>query len=56
MNNPPYVTVKYATWHFMKIPPFIFLLTVLSKNYTSIMRMLKLQTPEDIDMQDVLHF
>ena len=24
MNNPPYVTVKYAIWHFLKIPPFLF--------------------------------
>ena len=22
MNNPPYVTVKYAILHFLKIPPF----------------------------------
>ena len=24
MNNPPYVTVKYAIWHFLKIPLFLF--------------------------------
>ena len=24
MNNPPYVTAKYAKWHFLKIPPFLF--------------------------------
>ena len=31
MNNPPYVTVKYAIWHFPEIPPFLFFLTVLFK-------------------------
>ena len=24
MNNPPYVTVKYSIWHFLKIPLFLF--------------------------------
>ena len=27
MNNPPYVTIKYAIWHFMKILLFLFVLT-----------------------------
>ena len=42
MNNPPYVTVNYAfkLWHFMKIPPFLFLFNCtvnkLHKHYENV--------------------
>ena len=40
MNNPLYVTVKYAIWHFLKIPPFLFIFNcsvkILHKHYENV--------------------